>query len=358
MRRILSFCFALLMFCTLRAQFSVPLTEEDNGNKYITASVNGLPVNFTFDTGCSSLSLNSTIFNELLRRGLIRSEDVYGEGEAEIAGGFSHTVRYFIVKRLQVGDCELHNIRASVGVNDRPDATPLFGQAVLERFSYYTVSNNRLSFKPKTEEEQLALYKAGRFKDDTTKTAQQMIIEALKPYADHLSPRYQLIYADALRNCEQYPQSIAVLQRLMNSETYQPGTYSLMERIVNTEAKYIEQLYEDSLYKECEQIIYTVLKQAGNDPKMAIEAEYAYTVLCFSQIQQDDYTRAAASAEKYADYILAPNTCKDLLTRPFREHKRLAQLFYYLSRHFHYAEDYEAAQRYKTMCEHVGGYKE
>lgn len=352
----LCFLFWMILPLTVLAQYSVPLSEEDNGNKFLTVTIEGMPIDFTFDTGCSSLSINRTLFNEMLRRGIIRMEDVYDEGEAEIASGEYHTIRYFIIKRIQLGDYELHNIRASVGVNDQIDATPLLGQAVLERFSSYSISNNRLHFKPKPEDEQFALYKAGRLKGDTTMTAQRQIVDALKPFANRLSPRYQIIYADALCHSGEYEQSIAIYRRLQASGTYREGAYSLAERILHTQAYHAGQLYEDSLYPQCEQLVRTILEQAHNS-KYTDEVTYAYTLLCYLQLQQNDYTRAEQSIQQFANYTLAPYTYNDLLTRSFPANEELAKLFYYLYQHFAYLEENEAAQRYKIMSDHLGSYK-
>lgn len=349
----------LVLPLAMWAQYSIPLSEEDNGNKYLTVSIGGLAVDFTFDTGCSSVSINRNIFHEMLRCGIIKREDVYDELEAEMANGERHVVQRFFIKRMQIGDYELHNIQASVGVDDQPDATPLFGQSVLERFSSYTISNNRLYFKPKPEDEQMALYQATRLRNDTTSASQRQIAEALKPFVNRLSPRYLVIYAEALRKTGEYKQAIAMYHRIKESGIYREDEqYSLQERLVHAEIWYAERLYNDSLYDECEQMANTVLQHAQPAKKYQEEIRYVYNLLCYLHLLQNDYARAEQSIIRYANAVLAPNTCNDLLEKTLPANEELAKLFYYLSNHFAVIEDYESAQRYKRLCDNIGGYSQ
>jgi len=322
------------------AEYSVPMKEDYSGNKTIEAVVNGVKVNFAFDTGSSSLLLNRNIFEELLRRGQIRMEDLSAEGEAEMANGETHVVRSFIVKRLQIGECELHNIQASVGVNDQPDATPLFGQTVLERFTVYTIKDGRLFFQVKPDDEQQALRTAHRLRKDTTKAGNRRVVEALAPYVKRLSPRYLFIYADALYKTDSYEQAIRVYRQLQESESYQDTDNALMERIINAEVELAEEMYNNKSYAACEQLLKRIIEES-KQPVYDYGLKYAYYSLCFVYLQQENYRQAEESVAQYADYVAGPN-------------ERLAQLYQYLSRYYASIEDYDNAQKYKKLAEMAG----
>ena len=207
--------------------YSVPLTESYSGGRYIRANIDGIEVNFIFDTGCSSLFINQSVFNELLRRGIVKRKDLSKANEAELANGQSHAVRHFNIKRMQIGDCVLHDIQASVGIGDQPNATCLFGQAVLERFAYYSIAGNKIYFEPKPEAEQQALVIANQLSEDTARAQQQRIVEALQPYADWLSPRYLVIYAYALYHTDQYEQAMAIFRYLLDSGEFEDSDRQL-----------------------------------------------------------------------------------------------------------------------------------
>lgn len=210
----------LMVPAVLRAEYTVPLYEDYSGNRYLRAEVDGTRVLFTFDSGCSGVTVSRSVFEEMLSRGVVTEDDLLREEEAVLANGEYHAMHTFVIKRLRLGDCTLHNIPASVGLNDNKDAPSLLGQTVLERFRSYTVAGNRFRFQPKPEEEQQALFTADVLREDTTTAARQQIIEVLAPLVRHLSPRYLVLYANALDHLQAYDRSIDIYERLFEQEAY------------------------------------------------------------------------------------------------------------------------------------------
>ena len=212
-------------------QYTVPLAEAYSGNKYLQAEVEGMSVRFIFDTGCSSVSISRSVFNTLLRRGLVKKKDLSHESEVELANGTSHKVKHFVIKHLRVGDCVLHNVHATVSMDASSEGGSLFGQAALERMAYYSVAGNTLYFESKPEGEQHALYLAELLSDDTARVQQQRIVDALQPYAEWLTPRYLLIYAYALYRTGEYEQAIGIFRYLIDSGVFEDNDRQLRKAL-------------------------------------------------------------------------------------------------------------------------------
>lgn len=335
----------IILPLTLLAQYSVPLMEDSGGNKYLQTQIEGIDVEFTFDTGCSDVLINQNIFNEMRRRNLIKPSDLSEKSEAMIANGASHVVRHFIIKELKIGTCIFHNIYASVGVNDQPNASPLLGQSVLERFSSYTIKENKLYFQAKPENEQNALFIANKYRNDTTIANQRKVVDALMPYAERLSPLYLKIFADALQKVGAYEQAMDIYEQVLNSGSYKDDEKFLLRQKINAEIGLAKKLYHDSMYVECEQWYFKIIDQTKQDPALKDKHDYAYYLLCFVYIQQDDYKKVEECVQQYAKYIQGQN-------------EYIAHVYYQLYKHFDYIEDYASAQKYKKLCDSAGGYKE
>lgn len=337
MKRLYSLLLWLLIPLAVLAEYSVPLVEDYSSNKTIEATVNGIKVLFAFDTGSTSLLLNRNIFDELVKKGQIKEADLSTEKEAEMANGETHLVRSFTVKRLQVGECVLRNIQASVGVNDQPDATPLFGQTVLERFSSYTVKNNRFYFQPKSDEEQDALCIAHRLRKDTTRVNNQKIVDALKPFVKHLSPRYMIIYADALSNTNAYEQAIRIYRQLLESDSFIDDDNTIRVHIINAEVGLAEDLYDKKSYEACEQLLKQIIEESKK-PVYDYGVQYGYYSLCFVYLQQKDYKKAEKTIKEFEGYTTLPDA-------------RLAQLYQYMHQYYTSIDDDTNAQKYKKLSE-------
>lgn len=325
------------------AQYHVPMTEERNGNQHITVLVNGIEADFTFDTGCSSLSVSRSLFEQLMRNGSVQIGDLSEEVEAELANGAAHVVRRFIIKELQIGNYVMHDVQAQVGLDDYQHASSLLGQTVTERFASYSIANNTLYFKPRPEKEQHAMVLALQYKNDTTTAVQQRIVDALAPFADHLSPKYLILYANALDQVKKYEQAIRIYDHLLYSGSFSDYENSLLREKIGSELSLAVRLYNDSLYEDCRRTLLRIIHQAAKEPPSETEWDYTYQLLCYVYMQQEDYARAEQAVAQYADFLQQPN-------------EELAKLYYYLSRYFANVEDYTKAQYYQTLCNQAGGY--
>ncbi len=105
--------------------------RKEGGVYFIPAKVNGIPLEFVYDTGASlvSISLTEAIF--MAKQGLLN----LSESEHELfedANGNINEGSIVILKSLQIGGRVLYNVRANVVQN--LNAPLLLGQSALERF--------------------------------------------------------------------------------------------------------------------------------------------------------------------------------------------------------------------------------
>lgn len=342
----------------VRAEYQMQLQGTLSGNQRLTAVVDGEEVNFTFDTGCSSLTINQVLFDELVRKGVVKRSDLSETCEAEMANGEMHDVRYFTIKSLKMGDYVWHNVRASVGVHDRPDADPLLGQAILSRCEYFAISNGVLVFEPKPDDVQQAIYYCDMHHTDTTFAGNQKLEEKMRPYLASFSPRYLIFYAQALEYINQERQAIPIYEQLLQSDTYYDEEGKVFRQKVNAKVNYADQLYNAEAYDECEKVLHDILREAPlTQPVYEHGMEYAHSTLCYLYWQTKEYDKAEQATMQYADYLLAPKTWQYLETHVITPNKDLARLLHHLSQWHAYKENEQKAALYDKMAKHAG-YKE
>jgi len=352
--RVIGFVVCALCFVSTRAEYRVTLQEELNGNKRVTASVDGVKVNFTFDTGCSTLSLNAQIFEELVRKGVVKRSDLSEESESELANGETHLVRSFTIKRLQIGDCVLHNVRASVGVYDRPDADPLLGQSVLSRLERYTISGNILSFEPKPEAEQKALALAIEAHTDTSFAVNARVVEALRPYQDQLTPRYMIYFAKALEFTNHDEEAVEWYDKVLRSPQFIDEEGTIHKRKMSAMISVAEHLYQAQDFAACEVLLQEIVKEAKKEPTYDRGLRYAYSSLCYVYNQMENYAKEEQAILRYANYLLAPKTYEYLEHHKIEPNEDLAQLLNHISKYHAHKQNEEKAKQYERMAKNAG----
>lgn len=115
----------------------IELAIQPDGHYYMTALVNGVPIEFVVDTGATHVVLNQA---DAKRIG-IDLNDVTYIGSANTANGVVRTAPIRI-ETLTIGDITDRNIRAVV--NGGPMEGSLLGMSYLNRFSKIEISRGRL----------------------------------------------------------------------------------------------------------------------------------------------------------------------------------------------------------------------
>lgn len=120
--------------------------RKEGGVYLVPVIVNGLNLNFIFDTGASSISLSSAEATVMLRQGQITEDDILGQQQFQDATGGVSVGTIVLLRTVQIGDIILENVEANVV--DNLQAPLLLGQTALAKFGKVTIdyNNNTIEF--------------------------------------------------------------------------------------------------------------------------------------------------------------------------------------------------------------------
>mgnify|MGYP001172883333 CR=1 FL=1 len=118
--------------------------EKKGGVYTMPCTVNGLRLNFIFDTGASNVSISLTEVLFMLKNGYLSNDDILGSEYYQIANGEITEGTKINLKQLTIGDIELYNVKA--GVVHNLNAPLLLGQSALNKLGKieFDYSNNTL----------------------------------------------------------------------------------------------------------------------------------------------------------------------------------------------------------------------
>lgn len=116
--------------------------RKDNGVYKVPIVVNGLPLEFVFDTGASDITMSAAEATVMVRQGTITEDDIRGSSNYRTADGSISEGTVIRLRSLQIGDIELHDVQASV--IDNIQAPLLLGQTALARFGKISIDYDNL----------------------------------------------------------------------------------------------------------------------------------------------------------------------------------------------------------------------
>lgn len=118
----------------------IPFTKE-NGVCSVKCKINDLPLYFVFDTGASTVSLSMVEATFMMKNGYLSKKDVVGSSTFMDANGNVSEGTIINLKKVQFGDMNIENVKASVVRNQK--APLLLGQSVLSRIGKIEVDNQK-----------------------------------------------------------------------------------------------------------------------------------------------------------------------------------------------------------------------
>lgn len=121
----------------------VTITMEERGNVfYIPGKVNGLSLEFIFDTGASNvcLSLAEALF--MLKNGYLSENDLKGTGYSQIANGDIVENTTVTLREVEIGGIKLHNVDAVIVQNI--NAPLLLGQSAIQQLGPIQLKGKQL----------------------------------------------------------------------------------------------------------------------------------------------------------------------------------------------------------------------
>lgn len=127
----------------------IPFTAA-NGVTKVDCTINGLPLNFIFDTGASDVTISRTEANFMFKNGYLSQRDIIGKQRYQTADGSISVGTTFILNHINFGGLELTGVQASVVENQK--APLLLGQTILKRLGKIEIDNERRVLKITTNQ--------------------------------------------------------------------------------------------------------------------------------------------------------------------------------------------------------------
>lgn len=113
--------------------------REEGGVYLIPVKINGIVMDFIFDTGASYISISLTEANFLYKTGSLTDDEIIRSVDFQDAEGEISEGTIIRLKTVQLGSKTLYNVEASVVHNQ--SAPLLMGQSALSKFGTVTIDN-------------------------------------------------------------------------------------------------------------------------------------------------------------------------------------------------------------------------
>lgn len=126
-------------------KIKIHLLKNSAGTFIIPCKVNGLALNFIFDTGASDVSISLTEALFMLKNGFLKETDIIGKQKYSTASGEIIEGTTIVIRKLEFEGITLHNIKASI-VHEL-EAPLLLGQSALSQLGTIQLdyANNELT---------------------------------------------------------------------------------------------------------------------------------------------------------------------------------------------------------------------
>jgi aspartyl protease family protein len=125
---------------------SVIKMRKENGVYYVPIEINGVNMEFIFDTGASIISISETEAQFLWKQGKLKENDFRGVLDFTDANGDISEGTIVNLRNVKIGDKLVYNVEASIVHNQI--APLLFGQSAMNHFGKITIdyNNNEITF--------------------------------------------------------------------------------------------------------------------------------------------------------------------------------------------------------------------
>ena len=126
-------------------QNRIKLVEKD-GVLYFPCKINGIQLDYIFDTGAGIVTMNDSIYRSMILKGLISSQDSLGKEKFQDASGNFQECITFNIQKIELGNMVLENVKGAVLFNK--NSPLLFGQSALKHLGKYNldIQNKMLEF--------------------------------------------------------------------------------------------------------------------------------------------------------------------------------------------------------------------
>lgn len=115
-----------------REYAEIPMHKTKSGIYEVAIRVNGLELDFVFDTGASDIAISELEYKLLVKKGRIKESDIIGKTTYKDASGNTSEATKIKLRKVELGNKVLESVEALVVPNSR--APLLLGQSAISRF--------------------------------------------------------------------------------------------------------------------------------------------------------------------------------------------------------------------------------
>lgn len=123
---------------------SVKMTKR-NGVYFIPIRVNGVEMEFIFDTGASDIVISAIEAAYLAKQGKLSEDDIIGAQLYQVADGNVVEGIQINLREVEIANKTLYNVKASIMINI--DAPLLLGQSALSKYGKISIDYNHETIK-------------------------------------------------------------------------------------------------------------------------------------------------------------------------------------------------------------------
>lgn len=123
---------------------SVKMIKRD-GVYFIPIKVNGVEMEFIFDTGASDIVISAIEAAYLAKQGKLSEDDIIGAQLYQIADGNVVEGIQIILREVEIANKTLYDVRASIMINI--EAPLLLGQSALSKYGKISIDYNNETIK-------------------------------------------------------------------------------------------------------------------------------------------------------------------------------------------------------------------
>lgn len=280
----------------------VIIIKKVNNAYRLSCKVNGLPMDFIFDTGATDVSISSTIADSLIKKGLLTQNDIKGKMKYSIANGKIEEGTQIILKEIILNGVILQNVEARI-VN-HADAPLLFGLTAINKLGKVVIEDNRILIYPETNRffAQNNKEKDGRIRLDK----QRVNLSTLaKFYYDRGFERYKRGW-DGIKYLEVIG-AIEDLSKAISIDKNNPGLFNIRAIVEKNFKKYKEALADYTKAIELDPTNdYSYIERGDQKRLMGDELGAIEDYTKAIEINQDTWLNAwtsrASAKEELGDY--------------------------------------------------------
>lgn len=129
------------------SQTVIQMTKK-GGIYTVPCKVNGLNMEFIFDTGASDVSISLTEALFMIRHGYLKEENILGNVQYSIANGDIAEGTSIIIDEIEIAGIKLTKVKASI--IHETNSPLLLGQSAIQQLGKYSIDGNILTLMNKT----------------------------------------------------------------------------------------------------------------------------------------------------------------------------------------------------------------